>query len=63
MKVFVDTNICGSTGLCVDTCPDIFELNEDSIAIVKIDEVPIARQPDCREAADNCPTNAIIIEE
>ncbi len=63
MKVYVDPNICGGTGLCVDTCPDIFELNEDSISIVKVGEVPINSQPDCREAADDCPTNAIIIEE
>ncbi len=63
MKVYVDPNICGSTSNCVDISPDIFELNEDGIAIVKVDKVPIALQQDCREAAENCPTNAIVIEE
>jgi len=63
MKVYVDPNVCGGTGLCVDTCPEVFELNQDNISTASTDEIPKELEKDCRKAADNCPTNAISIEQ
>jgi len=37
-------------------------LNEDGIAVVKLDEVPSELQEACKEAAESCPTEAISIE-
>jgi ferredoxin len=47
----------------VDLCPEAFELNEEGMAIVKLDEVPAELQDACKEAADSCPPEAISIEE
>ena len=63
MKVYVDSNVCGGTGLCVDTCPEVFELNQENISNASIDEIPEELEQACRKAVDNCPTNAISIEQ
>ncbi|MHC4456110.1 MAG: ferredoxin [Planctomycetota bacterium] len=62
MKVCVDTELCSGCGPCVDICPEAFELNDEGIAVVKIDEIPAELQDACRQAVDNCPSEAISIE-
>jgi ferredoxin len=61
MKASV-TDDCTACGLCINMCPEVFEMG-DSIAEVKVDVVPEAAEDDCREAAENCPVDAIKIEE
>ena len=63
MKVCVDPELCTGCGPCVDICPEAFELNVDGIAVVKVNEVPPDLEQACREAAENCPTEAIVIEQ
>ncbi len=63
MRVYVDPDLCSGCGPCVDTCPEVFDLNDDGIAFMKVDEVPEDSFCACRDAADGCPSEAIIIEE
>jgi ferredoxin len=63
MKVHVDPELCCGCGPCVDVCPEAFELNEDGIAVVRMDDVPGELYDACMEAAEDCPTAAIAIEE
>lgn len=61
MKARVDEDLCTACELCVDICPDVFEMGDD-FAIVKVDTIP-ADAIDCaKEAADSCPAEAISIE-
>ncbi len=61
MKVKVSAELCVGCGLCVSTCPDVFEMQEDK-AIIKGDTVP-AQAEDCtKQSKDECPVEAIIIE-
>ncbi len=62
MKVSVDKDACTGCGLCADTCPEVFEI-DDSLAKVKAAEVPASALKTCREAADNCPVECIALEE
>ena len=62
MKVRIDTNLCSGDELCVDACPEVFVM-QDEISTVKVSEVPAELEEDVRDAADSCPTEAIIIEE
>ena len=62
MKAKVDEEVCTGCGPCEEICPEVFKI-VDSVAIVKVNPVPPAAQARCREARDNCPTEAISIEE
>ena len=61
MKVSV-TDECIVCGLCVDNCPEVFEMG-DQFAEVLVDEVPEDLQEGVRLAAEDCPTEAIVIDE
>ena len=52
---------CTACGLCVDTCPEVFEMG-DEMAEVIVDEVPAEHEDDVQQAAGECPVEAIIIE-
>jgi ferredoxin len=56
------TEECVACELCVETCPDVFEMGQ-SIAQVKVDTVPQELEDAVREAADACPVSAIVVEE
>jgi len=62
MKATVDQETCVSCGLCVDVCPEVFELNAKGKAEVKVDPVPTEVESSCREAAEQCPVEAITVE-
>lgn len=62
MKVKVDAELCTGCGLCVEACPEVFEMSDDDLAVVIVDEVPADAQDTCREAAEDCPTEAITVE-
>ncbi|MFA5043255.1 MAG: ferredoxin [Kiritimatiellia bacterium] len=62
MKAIVDVDLCTGCGLCVDTCPAVFEI-DGAVAKVLVERVPEDAQAACREAADNCPVEAIKIED
>jgi ferredoxin len=62
MKVSIDKELCTGCGLCVTSCPDIFEMEGD-VASVKVEVVPEGAEADVRQAAEDCPFGAIKIEE
>jgi ferredoxin len=61
MKVEV-TDDCIACGLCVDTCPEVFEMG-DEFAEVLVDEVPEECEEAVRQSAEECPAESILIEE
>lgn len=62
MKVRVDKDLCDGFQNCIAICPEVFEM-EDDVAFAKVEDVPEDLQDKCRDAADACPVDAIIIEE
>ena len=60
MKVKIE-DTCTSCGLCVDTCPEVFEMGSD-IAQVADENVPAELEDAVQQAADECPVEAIIVE-
>jgi ferredoxin len=61
MKVRIDADACTGCGLCEDSCPDVFKMGDDVAVVVK-NPVPANLEADVKDAADNCPTEAIIVE-
>lgn len=62
MKVRVDEDACVGDGSCVSICPEIFEMDGE-VAKTKMESVPAELEASCKEAADVCPVEAIILEE
>ena len=60
MKVRIE-DTCTACGLCVDTCPEVFQMGPD-IAEVTSETVPAEYEEDVQQAADECPVEAIVIE-
>ncbi len=54
------TDECISCELCVDTCPEVFEMGE-SIARVKVDPIPPEHEGAVRKAAEDCPVSGILL--
>ena len=57
------TDECTACSLCVDSVPDVFEMGDDDIARVIVDTIPEELEADVRQAAEDCPVDAIIVEE
>ena len=63
MRPEIDESLCIGDAICVDICPEVFELRDDNLAHV-INEDPSPNLEDrVREAADACPTSAITVRE
>lgn len=61
MKTKVDPAICIGCTLCVQTCPEVFRMEGDT-AVAYVNPVPKDVESTCKQAADECPVTAIIIE-
>lgn len=62
MRVRVDPELCTGDEICTQVCPEIFEMEGDK-AVAKTEEVTEDLKQCAKEAADSCPSEAIIIEE
>jgi ferredoxin len=61
MRVRV-TEACFACALCCQTCPEVFALGSQFAEVI-VPEVPEQSQEKCRQAARDCPAEAIVIEE
>lgn len=59
MKVSVDKDLCISCGLCINTCPDVFDWDDEGKAKAKVPNVPKDHEDHAHEAVEGCPTEAI----
>jgi ferredoxin len=63
MKVHVNSQICAGFGICLGIAPEVFELHEDGYAIVLVSEVKPEDEEAMRQAASQCPSQAISVSE
>ena len=62
MKAMVNKDTCTGCGICVDICPEVFEIG-DEIANAKVAVVPAQAEVSCKEAMEGCPVSAISITQ
>ena len=58
MNVVVDPLLCTACGLCVEMCPEVFEMGTEAAEVIT-DTVPLDQMDCVKEAEDDCPVEAI----
>ena len=61
MKVAVDADRCQGHARCWEICPDVFDLDDEGHAVVKVTDVPFELEASVGEAVANCPERAITV--
>jgi ferredoxin len=61
LKVEVDRDACIGDGACCNDAPETFEMDDEDKAVVKPDSSD--SRDTILEAAQNCPTDAISVED
>jgi len=62
MKVSVDRSLCNGYGNCVMEAPEVFELDDEGMAVV-LDESPTGENAEkAKTAAAMCPVDAILLQ-
>ena len=62
MKAKVDKAGCICCGLCVNTCPELFRLDENGVAETYAHVSP-ELEDNAMQAHDECPVQVILIED
>ncbi|MGE5561395.1 MAG: ferredoxin [Chloroflexota bacterium] len=62
MKARVDKGKCIGCGLCTETCPNVFRMDDDGLAVAKAEAIDKADEADAETAAEVCPAGAIEIK-
>jgi ferredoxin len=60
--VKVNRELCTGHALCVAVAGNIFDLDEEVVATVLVDEVPAKWEAEARDGAAACPEQAITVE-
>jgi ferredoxin len=63
MRVVVDFDLCQSHALCTEAAPDVFEIDDAGLLNVKVEHPPERLRKAVERAVNECPTNAIRLEE
>ncbi len=61
MKASVNKETCIGCGLCVDICPEVFEIR-GTIAVARSGPISADNEKTCKQAAEDCPVSAISVE-
>ena len=66
-KIEVNKDICIGCGACQAICPDVFEINDEGLAVAKEENKKKKKLPDeiketATDAKENCPVQAIQVE-
>jgi ferredoxin len=62
MRIAVRRELCKGHGQCELFAPDVFEVDDDALVVLKVAAVTGAAERDVREAISHCPEAAIFEE-
>jgi ferredoxin len=57
-RISIDRSLCSGYGVCESIAPDVFELGDDGLAVVR---TGLSEDEAVQEACDSCPAGAISI--
>ncbi len=60
MKLKVNEDVCIGCGACQAVCDEVFEIKDDGIATVIVDEISEDLKESALDAMEGCPVGAIV---
>ncbi len=63
MRVVVDFDRCQGFAICMSNCSEVFEIDDEGVLCLVTDRPPDSLRLRVDEAARQCPTQAISIED
>jgi ferredoxin len=62
MRIAADQGRCEGHGLCVDTAPEVYDLDDDAIVVLRHEVVPPALERKAEAGARVCPVAALRVQ-
>jgi ferredoxin len=59
MELRVDRDLCEANAVCCGLAPDLFELDDDELLVLKVPHPPADQADRVRKAVERCPKNAL----
>lgn len=59
MKVKVNQDACIGCGACAAICNDVFDIDDQGLSFLKVEEINEENEEAVQDAIDSCPTDAI----
>lgn len=63
MRITFDPDRCQGHGRCYSLASDLFDSDDFGHCLLLVDEVPEGREDDARSAVENCPEQALALED
>ena len=63
MRVKIDKDKCHGHNRCVALAPDVFDVDDEGLAVVMLEEIPADHEKRVRRAELACPERAISIDD
>lgn len=63
MKAIVDHSLCEGHAKCMEVAADVFEVRDDDLSHLLMDDIPEEQRARVERAARICPRAAITLEE
>jgi ferredoxin len=62
VHIRLDADRCQGHGRCYVLAPDLFDADDYGHCVLLVDEVPAGREDDARTGVENCPEQALSLE-
>lgn len=63
MRIKVDRDLCEANALCVEACPEVFQLSDDDELIILVESPDESLRAAVETAVMNCPRQALDLED
>lgn len=63
MRVHVDRDACEANAICAGLVPEVFEVDDEDVLHINVEDVPAALADAVRHAVRSCPKAALSLEE
>ncbi|HXQ63186.1 MAG TPA: ferredoxin [Acidimicrobiales bacterium] len=63
MHIRLDVERCQGHGRCYVLAPDLFDADDYGHCVLLVDEIPAGREDDARTGVENCPEQALSLED